>query len=75
MYDLTDSFDAIVARDDYDEETDAKPAPIALKHLGDAMGGIDPKNILYIGDGVVDFMTAARAGSPFIAVTSGHTDA
>lgn len=59
---LLGSFDGIVARDDYDEETDAKPAAIALTHLGEAMGGIRPENILYIGDGIVDYMTAARAG-------------
>ena len=74
-YDLLGLFDGIVARDDYDEETDAKPAAIALTHLGEAMGGIPPEDILYVGDGVTDYMTAARAGSPFIALTSGRTDA
>lgn len=74
-YDLLGYFDGLVARDDYDEETDAKPAAIALTHLGEAMGDIDAKDILYVGDGVTDYMTAARAGSPFIAVTSGRTDA
>lgn len=71
---LLDRFDGLVARDDYDEETEAKPAAIALTHLGEAMGGIEPRNILYLGDGIIDYMTAARAGSPFIAVSSGRTD-
>lgn len=75
MFGLLAHFDGIVARDDYDEETEAKPAPIALTHLGEAMGGTAPENILYIGDGIIDFMTAARAGSSFMAVTSGNTDA
>ena len=73
-YNLLDKFDGLVARDDYDEETEAKPAAIALTHLGEAMGGIQPKNILYLGDGIIDYMTAARAGSPFLAVSSGRTD-
>ena len=73
MFGLLEDFDGIVARDDYDEETEAKPAAIALTHLGEAMGGIPAKDILYVGDGITDFMTAARAGSPFIAVTSGRT--
>lgn len=74
-FDLLKEFDGLVARDDYDEETDAKPAAISMTHLGEAMGGIDAKDILYVGDGVTDYMTAARAGSPFIGVTSGRTDA
>ncbi len=73
-FDLLKEFDGLVARDDFDEETEAKPAAIAMTHLGDAMGGIAPEDILYIGDGVTDFMTAARAGSPFMAVSSGRTD-
>ena len=74
-FDLLKEFDGLVARDDFDEETDAKPAAISMRHLGDAMGGISPEDILYVGDGVTDYMTAARAGSPFIGVTSGRTDA
>ena len=74
MFGLLDDFDGIVARDDYDEETEAKPAAIALTHLGEVMGGIPAEDILYVGDGITDYMTAARAGSPFIAVTSGRTD-
>ena len=74
-YGLLGYFDGLVARDDYDEETEAKPAGIALTHLGEVMGDIDAEDILYVGDGVTDYMTAARAGSPFIAVTSGRTDA
>ena len=74
MFDLVGKFDGLVARDDYDEETEAKPAPISMTHLGEAMGGIDAKDILYVGDGVTDYMTAARAGSPFIAVLTGRTN-
>ncbi len=74
-YGLMDIFDGLVARDDYDEETEAKPAAISLTHLGERMGGIAAEDILYVGDGVTDYMTAARAGSSFIAVTSGRTDA
>lgn len=75
MHNLLEEFDGLVARDDYDEETEAKPNAIALTHLGEAMGGIPAQDVLYLGDGIVDYMTAARAGAPFIGVTSGRTDA
>ena len=36
--------------------------------------GADPKKAVYIGDSVVDLLTAANAGLPFIAVSWGYRD-
>ncbi|MEE3401119.1 MAG: HAD-IA family hydrolase, partial [Methanomethylophilus sp.] len=66
-------FNAIVARDDYPEE-EAKPNPLALDHLAAAMG-VKSREILYLGDGIVDFMTADASGASFIGVETGPNSA
>lgn len=66
-------FNAIVARDDYPEE-EAKPNPLAMDHLAAALGVRSPE-ILYLGDGIVDFMTADASGAQFIGVETGPNTA
>ena len=69
IYDL---FEALVARDDYPRE-EAKPSAKAMEHFCDKLG-VECDEVLYVGDGMVDWMTAVNSGSQFIGVTSGHTD-
>lgn len=66
-------FNAIVARDDYPEE-EAKPNPLAMDHLAAALG-VKSREILYLGDGIVDFMTADASGASFIGVETGPNSA
>ena len=66
-------FNAIVARDDYPEE-EAKPSPLAMDHLAAALG-VRSREILYIGDGIVDYMTADASGASFIGVETGPNSA
>lgn len=73
QFDMTRYFDAVVARDDFDE-IESKPNPIAMERLGGLLG-VRPEEILYMGDHKMDFVCARKAGSGFIAVTSGtHTE-
>ena len=63
MLELKDLFDVIVTSGDV---TRHKPDPqcvsIILEHLG-----LEPGEVLYVGDSDVDRETAARAGTPFAA--------
>ena len=61
--------DAMVCRDDY-PEVDAKPSPVAMGHMADALG-VRPDEILYVGDHKMDWMCARDASAKFVAVTSG----
>lgn len=70
-----DFLDGIVARDDYTEQ-EAKPSPIAMKHLAEIIG-VKTHEILYFGDHKFDYQCARDAKSGFIAVltgTSGYDD-
>lgn len=66
VYDL---LDGIVARDDHTEQ-EAKPSPIAMKHLAEIIG-VEPHEILYLGDHLFDYQCARDAKSGFIAVLTG----
>lgn len=68
---VLDEFDAVVARDDFPEK-DAKPSPVAMVNLGKALGGLDPKEILYLGDHKFDWFTARDSGAGFYGVMTGH---
>lgn len=61
--------DGVVARDDF-PESEAKPSPIAMRHMADAIG-VEPSEILYFGDNKIDWICATGASSKFVAVTSG----
>lgn len=67
---VLDRFDALVARDDY-PENEAKPSPLAMEHLAKEFG-VKCDEILYVGDGLVDYLTAYNSGARFIGVMSGH---
>ncbi len=67
---VLDKFDALVARDDF-PDMEAKPSPMAMVNLGNALGGIKPENILYLGDSVTDWMTARDSGAGFYGVETG----
>lgn len=61
--------DAIVARDDFPEE-EAKPSPKAMYHLAKALG-VEPGEILYVGDHAFDYLCAKGAGAGFVGVLTG----
>lgn len=69
---ILDIFDGLVARDDY-PRAEAKPSAKAMEHMCQQIG-VECSEVLYVGDGTVDWRTAVNAGSQFIGVTSGHTD-
>ncbi len=66
---VIDYLDGIIARDDY-PEPEAKPSPIAMKHMADAIG-VKPEEILFMGDHKFDYVCAKSSGAGFIGVTSG----
>jgi phosphoglycolate phosphatase len=63
--------DALVCRDDHDE-TEAKPAPIAMVRLARALG-VKAKDILYLGDHRLDYFCARDSGAGFIGVLTRYT--
>jgi phosphoglycolate phosphatase len=69
---VLNSFDAVVARDDFPEK-DAKPSPKAMMNLADALG-VAPAEILYLGDSVIDWITARDSGAGFYGVLTGGFD-
>jgi phosphoglycolate phosphatase-like HAD superfamily hydrolase len=48
----------------------AKPSPMAMRHLAEEMG-VEPEEILYLGDNLGDWHTARDSGASFIGVLSG----
>lgn len=66
---VLDLLDGVVARDDY-PESEAKPSPVAMQHMADALG-VKPQEILYFGDHSFDYQCARDAGSGFVAVLTG----
>ena len=62
----------MVARDDY-PRSEAKPSARSMEHFCEKLG-VKCSEVLFIGDGFTDWMTAVNSGSQFIGVTSGHTD-
>ena len=69
MFGMMDYLDGVVARDDF-ADSEAKPSPVAMRHMGDAIG-VRPEEILYLGDNRMDFICARDSGAGFIAVSSG----
>jgi Predicted phosphatases len=62
-------FDAVIARDDF-PESEAKPSPMAMVNLGNAMG-LKAEEILFLGDHQTDWLTARDSGAGFYGVLSG----
>lgn len=67
-----EKMDAVVGRDfsDYDR---SKPSPAAMEDFAGELG-VEPCEILYIGDNLTDWMCARDSGAPFIGVLSGSVD-
>lgn len=66
---VADLLDAVVSRDDY-PETEAKPDPIAMRHLADRLG-VRTDEILFAGDHKFDWMCARDSYAKFVGVTTG----
>lgn len=64
-----DRFDAVVGRD-YKDYDDAKPSPKAMFYFADELG-VEPSEILYLGDNKTDYYSARDAGAIFVGVLSG----
>lgn len=66
---LFDEFDAVMGRD-HSGYDNAKPSPVAMREFAELLG-VDPCEILYVGDNVTDWQSAKGAGTPFVGVTTG----
>ena len=66
---IRESFDAVVGRD-YADYDDAKPSPKAMYYFADELG-VEPSEILYLGDNRTDYYSARDAGATFVGVLSG----
>lgn len=62
--------DAVEAFDDH-PTGEQKPNPIAMEYLAEGLG-IEPNEILYVGDSVWDYFCARDAGSSFIGICAGE---
>ncbi len=69
-YNLIGYFDVIQGRDDYDF-LDAKPSPMAMKHLSNAFA-VDRANMIYVGDSPTDYFSARDANVQFVGVLTGR---
>lgn len=72
LFDMNQYLDGVIARDDFDEK-EAKPHPLAMRRMADAIG-VEPEEILYMGDHRMDYQCAKDAGAGFIGVCSGTHD-
>ncbi len=66
---LEDMFEVVLCRDDH-PLTEAKPNPLALRRVYDALG-LKGEECLFVGDHDTDLLCAQGAGSPFAAVLTG----
>ncbi len=69
-YGMLGFFDVIHGRDDFGY-SDAKPSPMAMVHLAEALGvGLD--EMIYVGDSPTDFESADAAGVVYAGVMTGR---
>ncbi len=66
---LFDGMDAVVGRD-HSHYDNAKPSPLAMIEFAEELG-VEPEEILYLGDNLTDYYSARDAGARFIGVLSG----
>ncbi len=66
---LDDKFEIVLCRDDH-PLTEAKPNPLALRRVYDALA-LKGNECLFVGDHDTDLLCAQGAGSPFAAVLTG----
>lgn len=66
---LFKEFDVVMGRDhsDYDN---AKPSPKAMEEFAEELG-VEPSEILYVGDNITDWYSAHGAGAKFVGVRTG----
>ncbi len=64
-----DSFDFVMGRD-YTFYDDAKPSPVAMQQFARGLG-VDPSEIIYVGDNLTDWESAVKAGATFVGVLTG----
>lgn len=69
---LHDRMDAIVGRD-YTWFDDAKPSPMAMIHFAGELG-VEPDEILYVGDSITDYLPCRDVGAVFVGVLTGSMD-
>lgn len=67
--DMYPRFDAVMGRDHsfYDN---CKPSPVAMTEFAELLG-VEPEEILYVGDNTTDWMSARDAGASFVGVRTG----
>ena len=70
---MLDILDALVARD-YTVYDEAKPSPRATENFAKELG-VEPDEIIYLGDTVSDYRSSSGAGATFIGVCSGAMSA
>lgn len=70
---LLERMDALVCSDDSYVD-DAKPSPKAMAMFAGKLG-VAVEDILYIGDGDGDYLSAKYSGAGFVAVTTGRLSA
>jgi len=66
-------FDVVMGRDSiyYD---DAKPSPVAMIEFSKRLG-VEPPELLYVGDNITDWFSARDAGSSYAGVLTGNGEA
>ena len=62
-------FDVVMGRD-HSSYDNAKPSPVAMREFAELLG-VEPSEILYIGDNLTDYMSAHGAGALFAGVLTG----
>lgn len=65
---IEDLFDVVISADDV---ASPKPQPLGIFKAMEKLGMIDKKDVLYVGDNDVDYVTATNAGLDAMLVTWG----
>ena len=68
---VVNMLDAIVCKDDF-HESESKPSPAAMRNLAKALG-VQPSDVLYLGDSKIDHHCARDSGAGFIGVLTRYT--
>lgn len=66
---LSGEFDVVMGRD-HSHYDNAKPSPVAMREFAEELG-VEPSEILYVGDNVTDWYSARDAGARFAGVLTG----
>ena len=66
---LFDGFDVVMGRD-HSSYDNAKPSPVAMREFAEELG-VEPGEIIYVGDNITDWQSANGAGAFFVGVRTG----